>query len=219
MSYWVKTLLGLALFLAGLAAFEYSLYEIMQIGTCASGGPYVSARPCPEGTAEKALLMPAGFILGTIGLIVYAFRGRRPGAGDDARGISAPLLGWCSIFVVTGVVALLAGYGPGADPDQPARWVGIFLAALFIPMGLAAVWVARLGRSTRRTVAPLLAAQRDAVRPSPAARPPTPVPPRPPTPSGGDAVDRLRKLGELRDSGVLSAAEFDAAKARILADL
>ena len=225
MRYWVNAVLGLALFLAGLAAFEYSLYEIMQIGTCASGGPYGSARECPDGTAEKALLMPAGFIVGTIGLIVFALRGRRPGAAGDSRRVSTALLGWCGIFVVTGIVALAASYGPGSDPDQPSRWVGVFLAALFIPMGLAAVWVARLGRSTRRSVEPLLAAQRLATTPTPgghappAARHPQPRPQPAPTPSGGDPVDRLHRLGELRDAGVLSPAEFDAAKARILADL
>ena len=32
-----------------------------------------------------------------------------------------------------------------------------------------------------------------------------------------DMIDRLKKLGELRDSGVLTEAEFEAQKARILA--
>ena len=224
MGYWVRAVLGLGLFLAGLAAFEYALYEVMQIGTCASGGPYVSARPCPEGTTEKVLLMPAGFIIGTIGILLFALRGKRPGAPKDGRRVSAMLLGWCSVFIVTGVVALIASYGPGSDPDQPARWVGIFLAALFIPMGLAAVWAARLGRRTRQwaTSLPQMAA---AATPAPTRPPSRPSPPRatPVTPSppvaGGDPVERLRRLGELRDQGVLSPAEFESAKARILADL
>ncbi len=221
MRYWIKAVAGLALFGAGLAALEYSLYELMQIGTCASGGPYVSARECPEGTTEKALLMPAGLIVGTIGILLFAFRGRRPGASPDARRVSSALLGWCTLFVVTGIVALAASYGPGSDPDQDARWVGIFLAALFVPMGLAALVPYWLGRSARRTVEPLLAAQRSAVSPSSVPRPPSPRPtPRPaPSPPSGDPVERLRKLGELRDSGVLSPAEFEKAKARILAEL
>ena len=40
-----------------------------------------------------------------------------------------------------------------------------------------------------------------------------------PTPNVGvqpDAVDQLRRLAELRDGGVVSAAEFDTAKARLL---
>ena len=215
MGYWVKAVLGLALFLAGLAAFEYSLHELMEIGTCASGGPYVPARPCPEGTAAKALLMPAGFIVGTIGLIVFALRGRRPGASPDGRRLSAALLGWSAIFVVTGIVALMTSYGPGSDPNQEARWVGIFLAALFIPMGLGALIPAWLGRNARRAAAPLLAAHQAAVATPPAA----PARPSPRPAPAGDPVERLRKLADLRDAGVLSAAEFDAAKARILAEL
>ena len=232
MGYWVKAVLGLSLFLAGLAAFEYSLHELMQVGTCASGGPYVSARPCPEGTAEKALLIPAGLIVGMVGLIVFALRGRRPGAESDSRRVSAALLGWSSLFIVTGVVAALTSYGPGSDPDQDARWVGIFLFALFVPMGLAGLLVARAGRRTRiwasqqidmsglqqfattpgRAGAPPPASPATAARPSPPA-------PSAPVPTTGDPVDRLRRLGELRDKGVLSPAEFDAAKARILAEL
>jgi hypothetical protein len=35
----------------------------------------------------------------------------------------------------------------------------------------------------------------------------------------GDPVERLRKLGELRDKGLLTPAEFESAKSRILAEL
>lgn len=48
--------------------------------------------------------------------------------------------------------------------------------------------------------------------------PPPPPPPPPPAPPG--AVDRLaalKQLGELKDQGVLTEAEFAAEKARILA--
>ena len=206
MSYWVRAGLGLALFLAGLAAFEYGLWELMNTGTCASGGPYVSARPCPEGTAEKALLLPGGFILGTVGILIYAIRGRRPGAPDDARRVSAWLVGWSPLFIVTGVVALVAGLqaeGAGASTSQ---WTGIFLAALFIPMGLVPVIGALLWRPARITLPPVLPA-------TPAASPS-------PSPSlSPDPVERLRKLSELRDQGVLSPDEFAAAKSRILAEL
>jgi putative oligomerization/nucleic acid binding protein len=34
-----------------------------------------------------------------------------------------------------------------------------------------------------------------------------------------DPLDRLKKLAELRDTGVLSADEFEAQKAKILADM
>jgi Short C-terminal domain len=55
--------------------------------------------------------------------------------------------------------------------------------------------------------------------PPPPAAPPftaTPEPPRPPP--GPDPLDRLEKLAELRDSGVLTEAEFQVQKAKLLAE-
>jgi hypothetical protein len=49
--------------------------------------------------------------------------------------------------------------------------------------------------------------------------PPTvPVAPAPPpAPAGGDLVEQLRKLGELRDAGILTEEEFAGQKAKLLA--
>ncbi|GAA1968875.1 hypothetical protein GCM10009798_31870 [Nocardioides panacihumi] len=48
-----------------------------------------------------------------------------------------------------------------------------------------------------------------------------PPPPPPPAPAAGvdtdDLIAQLEKLGRLRDSGVLSEAEFEVQKARLLA--
>jgi hypothetical protein len=41
-------------------------------------------------------------------------------------------------------------------------------------------------------------------------------PPAPPPPPAADPIARLKELGELRDSGVLTEEEFAAQKARIL---
>ena len=52
------------------------------------------------------------------------------------------------------------------------------------------------------------------------AAPPPPPPPPPAQPaaaSQGDMLDALQKLGELKAAGVLTEAEFQAQKARILA--
>ena len=38
-------------------------------------------------------------------------------------------------------------------------------------------------------------------------------------PSSGDAMEQLRKLGELRDAGVLTPEEFDAKKTELLSRL
>src|SRR3712207_4506838 len=46
---------------------------------------------------------------------------------------------------------------------------------------------------------------------------PPPVPGSPPAPGSGDLVEQLRKLGELRDAGILTEEEFAAQKAKLLA--
>lgn len=47
--------------------------------------------------------------------------------------------------------------------------------------------------------------------------PPAYAPPPPPADDAPDMLDQLQKLGELRDAGVLTEAEFAAQKAKILA--
>lgn len=44
-----------------------------------------------------------------------------------------------------------------------------------------------------------------------------PPPPAPAVPSTDDKLAQLKELGQLRDSGVLTDAEFEAQKAKILA--
>jgi hypothetical protein len=60
------------------------------------------------------------------------------------------------------------------------------------------------------------------VAPQPPAPPPPPATPQAPSPAPGDAdtqqqLELLKQLGELRDAGVLTDAEFAAKKAEILA--
>jgi hypothetical protein len=208
-SYWIKAFVGLGLILGGLTGFLYSLYELMKTGTCSSGGPYVTVRECPEGTFEKSLLVPGGVITSLTGVAVFAFRGDRPGAPAGGFQLSGLLVFWCGLFIGGGIVSLIADMAvdePGAD------WVGIFLAVLFIPMGVAPLlflWFSRGSRRGKKKPRPLQPA------PVTAQAPPTPTS----RGAGGDPVDRLRQLGELRDSGVLTEAEFAAAKSRILAEL
>jgi hypothetical protein len=62
-----------------------------------------------------------------------------------------------------------------------------------------------------------MAKQQQAAAAAPAPAPSAPAPE--PEPSGGltdDAVDQLKKLGDLKAAGVLSDEEFTAAKAKIL---
>jgi hypothetical protein len=69
--------IGLALMLVGVAAFLFGLYHLMKTGTCASGGPYVSARPCPAGTGTWVAVLIGGVFAFLGGGAVFAARGRR----------------------------------------------------------------------------------------------------------------------------------------------
>ena len=54
------------------------------------------------------------------------------------------------------------------------------------------------------------AQQQQYAQPTPAPAPPAPAP-------GSDTVSQLQKLAEMKSQGVLTDAEFDAAKAKVLA--
>lgn len=60
------------------------------------------------------------------------------------------------------------------------------------------------------------AAQQQAQAPQPAAPAPAPAPAPAAAPSMDDTIEQLRKLGGLRDAGILTDAEFEAQKARLL---
>lgn len=77
MGWWTKTIVGAALVLGGIGGATYCIVELTQIGTCASGGPYVSARPCPDGTGLYIVGIFPGVISTLVGGWLLATRGRR----------------------------------------------------------------------------------------------------------------------------------------------
>jgi hypothetical protein len=76
MSYATRTFSGLALMVAGVGGLAYGIYKVASIGTCASGGPYVSARPCPSNTGLFIAMIVGGVFVFLIGGVVFAGRGR-----------------------------------------------------------------------------------------------------------------------------------------------
>src|SRR5690349_7227760 len=115
MKFYVRSFLGIGLLFFGLVAFEYPIYQVLQIGTCASGGPYISARQCPSGTGIYFAGLFGGIIVGLIGIAIYAMRGTPPGvAQGDYQGprVSVGILAWSLLFLGTGLVGLYAVLGP-----------------------------------------------------------------------------------------------------------
>jgi hypothetical protein len=236
--------------LGALALFELSLVHLLETGTCASGGPYVSARQCPSGTGAWIAGLTLSIFVGLIASLVFV---------ATARG----KVGWGSImfgafFTVT---AFVAGYAALFD-DQAAsapgaQLGGLIVAGVFLPMGLIPLALGIKALQVSRREGGLFSAAGHAVErrfsglgggdpkppgavpdlggSPPAPAPPRPTPPRsaatttppstwrmPTTPSAAgkiDPLDQLAKLAELRKSGVLTEAEFQAQKAKLLGEV
>jgi hypothetical protein len=241
--------------LGALAVFELSLVHLLQTGTCASGGPYVSARQCPSGTGAWIAGLTLSIFAGLIGSLVFV---------ATARG----KVGWGSIMFGTffTVTALVAGYAALFDDKAVsapgAQLGGLIVAGIFLPMGLIPLALGIKALQVSRREGGLMSAAGHAVerrfsglgdagdpkppgavpdlggsRPAPAsARPaPRPAPPRPAAPTvppstwqmparaaasaRTDPLDQLAKLAELRKSGVLTEAEFQVQKAKLLGEV
>lgn len=219
---WVfVSLFGVA---AGLAIVYVVMRALMQIGgSCASGGPYVSTRPCPD----VVWLMPVGIVGGAFLGLVYIF-------AKPARAPSFVSLAWPALFLSLGWNFLDFGLSPPGR--QGLEWGWLVCAIVFGLMGgvpLLALLLSSPREYLRRVfwgvTDPLIT---PGVPSHPAAAParPTVVPatPRampspgsPATPPGGppkadDVVAQLERLTRLHESGSLTDAEFEAAKQRVL---
>ena len=187
--------------LGALALMCVELAKLMDIGTCASGGPYVSAKVCPEGTGTRVLLLTAA-------ILVYVIALMASGQGLFFYGL---------LFV-----ALSATFIRGAITDDDFAGVGYGVGGLFAVMGLVPMVIAIRGwfsgdddaaRSRAAGIASFTQlAQQGVMAPAPmvfagrVATPPRPI----------DNLARLQQLGDLHQRGVLTDAEFAAEKAKIL---
>jgi len=227
------SLVGLLLAGGAVVTFCYSIYSLGHIGTCASGGPYVSARPCPPGTGLKIMLIFAAVIGGLAGVLLYSggVRWKRPSP------IPLGMLMWSATFLgVAGALAYSA-WGPAAyDVDGGGvQLAAIVLLVIFVPMGIIPLLVVGFGnRSRRRGVRVPAAGTTPGTTPPPVAPRPTPVGRAPvgdpvPNPSRllsglalsgpartGDVVARLERLAGLKASGAITQEEFDRLKATLL---
>ena len=137
MRYYGRTIIGLGLLSASLTAFCYSLYQLLGVGTCASGGAYVSARECPTGVGGLIVTLVVSVFAGLIGTGIWGSRGNPPDDPDRPGGsaISSGVVAWSGLFLGGGLTCLYAVLGPDADPGPGAETGAIIVAAIFIPMG------------------------------------------------------------------------------------
>ncbi len=232
MSYWLKALIGGALFLGSVVFFSKQLVELLEIGTCASGNtPYVSARPCPEGAGTDAMLLMGSILTGLVGAWIFAVRGSRPGRADQggvSRGLSSGAAMWAIFFTGSGAYILFASLTKDSLPED-GRLGGIIVGATFLLMGLPVsvylAWAALSDLGDRRQKPDdrfTLPESEATVRPAPrvpyvpATPAPAPTPAQPSEDAEYDLLTRLERLQRLRESGALTEAEFETQKRRIL---
>jgi hypothetical protein len=233
-SYWLKAGIGGLLFVASVVFFSKQLVELLETGTCASGNtPYVTARPCPEGTGTDVMLLMGSVLTGLIGAWIFAVRGPRPGSPDQGgigRGLSSGALAWAVFFTGSGAYILVASLTKDSLPDD-GKLGGVIVGATFLFMGLPVAayfaWTAlsdlRDKREPEEDRFSLGEPEPEAVvRPAQPRPAPTPaatiVPPVPSASAAtaGDAIAQIERLQRLRESGALTDAEFEAQKRRIL---
>lgn len=133
----VHGLLGLAMVGGSLLLCAWAIYHLMRTGSCASGGVYVSARPCPAGTGSH--------VLGLLGSIFLALAGT-----FVARSVALGVLWFGMFFTVIGAAALLVAWGPAAPPDDQSGGVVmgiVFIVIMGIPPMLVALSVGARSRS------------------------------------------------------------------------
>lgn len=124
---------GWALMLGGLAVSGWAIYELMSFGTCASGGPYVSARECAPDTGLKMTGIFAGTFAVLIGTaLVGSWR--------------AAAAAWGLTFTGGAALFFLGAYGPDGESIRiPFTFCGL----LFLAMGLPGLWEAVRPKSRR----------------------------------------------------------------------
>jgi hypothetical protein len=217
----VLTLTGLAIAGASIVGIDWALYHLIRTGTCASGGPYVSARPCPAGTGTQILVLVGGIFGALIGPGLYLARG---GGGRPSR-VGIGTIMWALLFLTMAASGAVGAFGPAATGGSGAKLGAVIIAAIFVPMGLAPLLaVAFAGRrgehagesSLLGTSNPMSFGPTPPVAATAAAAPRATRPPGPAAPSGGDALSRIERLGELRAKGVITEAEFEEHKRRML---
>ena len=213
--YWSLSLLGMLVSLASLLLITWALYHLVRTGTCASGGPYVSARPCPEGTGAKILGLTGAIFALLIGGGLYAARGSRGHGATLGMGIVL----WSLLFISLAAATFVAAFGPANNDDPGARTAAIVLAIVFLPMGiLPLIGAVGFGFGRARLKSKVSVGVSKYPKPAPPQFDFSP-PPTAPGPEAGDVAARLRKLDELRNSGLLTDDEFQAKKAEILREL
>ena len=204
MRYVIRTLLGLGLFAFSWVLLGYSIYQLLQVGTCASGGPYSIARECPEGMERLIFTMIGGIVGPFVALPIYGTRGAPPGSNRPPSNGSIIVWFWTGIFWSLAVGCFLGVWGSDANPGPGGKEGGLIVGFMGVIMGAGGLLAVNLGWTDDKKkgkVRPVTARVAEtASRFSGQANP----------------GDRIETLDRLRRQGTITDAEFETLKARIV---
>ncbi len=222
MKYFVRTVLGLGLELGAIVAISYAVYQLLQVGTCASGGPYEIARECPKGTEWLGLAIPIAVFVMLFGAFLYANRGTAPGSEKKGGAGIAVMLIWTGLFLGIAFACFWGVWGPDANPGPGGKLGGLIVGFLFVPMGLFPLIplfavMRRERRGERREgrfdyIADQMRGETGSrgFGSSPPARTDAPNPGSP------GKIAELERLQKLREQGAIDQAEFDRLKTEVM---
>jgi hypothetical protein len=215
--YLLRGLLGIVLAAAAVVIAASTIYHLVRTGSCASGGPYLSARPCPSGSGLRVLaLIGSIFVLAPISIFVFGSRAK----GTDGVPSMAGLIGllWTISWIAMGTAAWVAGHGPAKPVSGGEGSTGVAItfwaiggvSLLFVILGLGAGGMS--ARARERSVAA-------GAGPRPVPPPPRPAPAPVAAPPVDDTARRLKQLDELRALGAITDAEHEAKRREILGSI
>ena len=133
----IGILASLFLVSAGITLLFLGMRSVMDIGgACASGGPFVPVRPCPEGVPA---LMIGGIWVGMLAAFVYGWQTIGTGIPSFVG------LFWPALFISLGVNFLQYAFDPPFG--DPPVWGWLIPGVLFQAMGIIPLyfWVRYVG--------------------------------------------------------------------------
>ncbi|MFB9406631.1 SHOCT domain-containing protein [Dactylosporangium matsuzakiense] len=135
----VRDVLSVVAGLAGVAAMAVAMHWLLNTGSCASGGPYLSRHACPPGTVPFTLVLVGGVLVWLAGIAISR-------NGLNGRGTGQWV--WVAGFVGLGVAAILKSALQDSMPAD-ARLGSYIMGGVFIPVGLGILVQRRSGRTAQ----------------------------------------------------------------------
>jgi hypothetical protein len=204
MKYVIRTFLAMTLFAFCWVAVGYGIFQLLGIGTCASGGPYVSARQCPDGTGGLMLALTGGILGLFLAAGIYVSRGKPPGSASPPQNAAVVIWFWTGLFWAIAAGSFLAIWGPEANPGPGGKTGGLIVGFMGVIMGAGGLFALNFRRRTSPSP--------DSFNPAVARMIGTATR----FSGAADPVSRIDTLERLRQQGTLTEAEFQTLKSKII---